>query len=235
METPSKEEQRVFIKFCVNLGKTPKEIKQLLEQANNGRTVSRPLVFRWHKEFRDGRGSTKDKERSGRPSVIDNKLTLARNALQCDRRITVREVAEACDVGTATAHKMLTETLATSRVSGRCVPKLLTADQEENRVKASRQFLRSYQREGDAFLERIITTDEFWFYYYDPETKSQSSIWKHTSSPPPKKARVTTSVRKHMFILFMDRKWMLLTHAVPKGETVNADYYCRVSNYVNFI
>ncbi|XP_060562259.1 protein GVQW3-like, partial [Ruditapes philippinarum] len=112
METPSKEEQRVFIKFCVNLGKTPTETKQLLKQANNGRTVSRPLVFRWHKEFRDGRKSTKDKERSGRPSVIDDKLTLARNALQCDRRITVREVAEVCDVGTATAHKMLTETLA---------------------------------------------------------------------------------------------------------------------------
>lgn len=40
METPSKEEQRVFIKFCVNLGKTPTETKQLLEQANNGRTAS---------------------------------------------------------------------------------------------------------------------------------------------------------------------------------------------------
>lgn len=60
MVTPSKEEQRAFIKFCVNLGKTPTETKQLLEQANNGRTVSRPLVFRWHKEFRDGRKSTKD-------------------------------------------------------------------------------------------------------------------------------------------------------------------------------
>jgi len=135
METPSKEEQRVFIKFCVNLGKTPTETKQLLEQANNGRSVRWPLVFRWHKEFQDGKMSTKDKERSGRPSVINDKLTLAKNALQCDRRITVREVAEV--VGTATAHKMLTETLAMSRVSARWVPRLLTADQEENWVKAS--------------------------------------------------------------------------------------------------
>jgi len=95
-------------------------------------------VFRWHKEFRDGRTSTKDKERSGRPSVIDDKLTLARHALQCDRRITVRDVAEVCDVGTATAPKMLTETLAMPRVSARWVPRLLTADQEENLVKASR-------------------------------------------------------------------------------------------------
>jgi len=130
---------------------------------------------------------------------------------------------------------MITETLAMSRVSARWVPRLLMADQEENRVKASRQFLQSYQREGDTFLDRIITTDESWFYYLDPETKSQSSVWKHTSSPPPKKARVTKSVGKHMFILFMDWKGMLLTHAVPKEETVNADYYCKVSNFFNFI
>jgi len=84
--------------------------------------------------------STKDKERSDRPSVIDDKLTLAKNALQCDRRITVRAVAEVCDVGTATAHNKFTETLAMARVSARWVPRLLTDDQEENRVKASRQF-----------------------------------------------------------------------------------------------
>jgi len=51
METPLKEEQRVFIKFYINLGKTPTETKQLLEEANNRHTISRPLVFRWHKKF----------------------------------------------------------------------------------------------------------------------------------------------------------------------------------------
>jgi len=67
----------LFIKFCVNLGKTPTETKQLLEQANNGRHVSRQLVVRCHKEFRDGRKSAIDKKRRGRPSVIDDKLKRA--------------------------------------------------------------------------------------------------------------------------------------------------------------
>jgi hypothetical protein len=44
-----------------------------------------------------------------------------------------------------------------------------------------------------------------------------------------KKAKVTKSLGKNMFILFMDRKGMILTHAVPRGQTVNADYYCKVS------
>ena len=35
-----------------------------------------------------------------------------------------------------------------------------------------------------------------------------------------------------MFILFMDRKGMLLTHAVPHGQTVNSEYYSKVINII---
>jgi predicted RNA-binding protein with PUA-like domain len=82
-----------------------------------------------------------------------------------------------------------------------------------NRTEASRQFLRklSQRQSGIGFLDRIITTDETGFHYYDPETKQQSSQWKNVDSPWPKKAKVTKSLGKNMFILFMDRKGMILT------------------------
>jgi hypothetical protein len=35
-----------------------------------------------------------------------------------------------------------------------------------------------------------------------------------------------------MFILFMDRKGMLLTHAVPHGQTVNSEYYSKVDTRI---
>jgi hypothetical protein len=35
-----------------------------------------------------------------------------------------------------------------------------------------------------------------------------------------------------MFILSMDRKGMILTHAVPRGQTVNADYYSKVCKII---
>ena len=47
-----------------------------------------------------------------------------------------------------------------------------------------------------------------------------------------KKAKVTKSLGKNMFIRFMDRKGMILTHAVPCGQTVNADYYCKVCKII---
>ena len=42
-------------------------------------------------------------------------------------------------------------------------------------------------------LKRVITGDESWVYGYDVETKVQSSQWKHTESPKPKKARQVRS------------------------------------------
>ena len=41
--------------------------------------------------------------------------------------------------------------------------------------------------------------DESWIYCYDPETKIQSSQWKHTGSPRPQKARQSKSTDRTMY------------------------------------
>jgi hypothetical protein len=80
---------------------------------------------------------------------------------------------------------------------------------------------------GDRRLTVREVADKSWFHYYDPETKQQSSQWKNCNSPPPKKPKIIKSPGKNMFILFMARKGMLLTHAVPRGQTVNYEYYSK--------
>lgn len=77
-------------------------------------------------------------------------------------------------------------------------------------------------------MDRIITTDETWLHYYDPETKQQSSMWTLKGNPPPKKAKVCKSSGKNMCIMFMDRKGILLSHFVPEKQTVNSTYYSKV-------
>ena len=46
-----KVEERTYIFFCVELGKSPMETKQLLEKTQSGSSVSRALVYRWHRRF----------------------------------------------------------------------------------------------------------------------------------------------------------------------------------------
>ena len=63
--------------------------------------------------------------------------------------------------------------------------------------------------------------NESWIYCYDPETKRQSSQWKHAGSPRPKKARQSKSTHKLLMIPFFDSTGMIYMHWVPTGQTVN--------------
>lgn len=234
MTSEKKAEQRNYIKFCVELGKTPVETKKLLEMTKSGSTVSRALVYRWHKRFSDGRYSCDDEKGRGRRSIFDDSsVTLnVRRAIQDDGRRTVREVSVICDIGKTTAHKVLTEQLNMERVCARWVPRVLTDEDRMKRVAASQAFLRKWRSAKERFLDRIITTDETWLYYYDPETKQQSSQWVTKGQGPPEKARVCKSAGKIMCVMFMDRKGILLTHFVPQGKTVNAAYYSKVIHFL---
>jgi len=211
------------IKFCVDIGKTPTDTHKFLKQSEKHSKVSRSLIFKWHKRFADGRDSLADDEREGRPSFRESDAVKneVRDVINGDRRLTVREVADKCGISKTTAHQILGNDLNMNRVCARWVPRILTAEHLTKRVELSKQFIKKVNRGGIRFLDRIITTDESWFHYYDPET-----------SPPPKKAKITKSLGKNMFILFMDRKGMLLTHAVPRGQTVNSEYYSKVINII---
>jgi len=68
--------------------------------------------------------------------------------------------------------------------------------------------------------------DEAWLYHYDPETKQQSMEWRHSCSlRPPKKFRIQKSAGKVLASIFLDQGGILLIDYLPKGQTINADYY----------
>ena len=202
----------------------------MMEQADRYRTVSRSLVYKWHKRFSDGVCNLKDAERSGRPLLCTDKTkSLIHDTIAADRRLTVREVASVCGVSKSSVFNILTENFDMSRVCARWVPRLLSDDHKKRRIQTSKAFLRKFKTGGEEWLDRVITTDETWLHYFDPETKQESSVWKHRGSPAPKKAKVSKSMGKQMYIFFADRNGMILVHAVPSGQTVNASYHSKVN------
>ena len=40
---------------------------------------------------------------------------------------------------------------------------------KERRVDACQELLRQYEDDGEAFLQRIVTGDESWVHFYEPE------------------------------------------------------------------
>ena len=51
-----------------------------------------------------------------------------------------------------------------------------------------------------------MTVDETWLYHYDPETKQQSTEWRHSGPPRPKKFRVQKSAGKVLALIFLDQQ-----------------------------
>ena len=90
-----------------------------------------------------------------------------------DRRITVRQVGENFDIDYGSAQDILTNVLGMQKVCARWVPRLPVPEQKTVRYKYAQNFNRDCRM-------KLITWDETWFHFFEPESKQQSSMWKHT-------------------------------------------------------
>jgi len=59
--------------------------------------------------------------------------------------------------------------------------------------------------------------------------------WRHSSSPCPKKFRVQKSTGKVLASIFWDQDGILLFDYLPKGQTINAEYYASLLVQLNDI
>ena len=74
-----------------------------------------------------------------------------KDMISCDRRTTVREIADKLDISVSTVHGILTEELGMSKVSARWVPRLLKDSKKECRMRCSEEFLTRYAAEEAQF------------------------------------------------------------------------------------
>ena len=113
------------------------------------------------------------------------------------------------------------------KICAKFVQRVPREDQKERRCHESREMI-GLINSDPSVLDALVTCDESWIYFYDPETKEQSSQWKHASSPRPKKARQSKSAHKLLMIPFLTASGMIYMHWVPTGETINKEDYFEV-------
>ena len=74
----------------------------------------------------------------------------------------------------------------------------------------------------------VIIGDETWVYGYDVEIKALCSQWNLSDEPKPKKAREVRSNVKVLLTGFIDYNGVVVHEFLPKGRTVNKEYYKEV-------
>jgi AraC-like DNA-binding protein len=183
-------EQRYCIKFCQMLGDSKAETIRKIQQAFSDDAIGVTQIKEWFNYFKDGRTLADSDQRSGRPPTSQNANIIenVRSVILEDRRLTVREIADEVGISTGSAHSILTENLHMCRMVAKFVPKLFSQEHQQLRLEVARDMLECASGDTE-FLKTMITGDETWVYGYDPETKVQSSQWKHSSSPRPIKAQ----------------------------------------------
>ena len=193
------------IKFCVKNGIKCLKTLEMLKVAYGECTVSRKSVYKWYKLFTEGREEVNNYARPGRPSTsTTNENTEAvKKIVMENRRITIREVAEDVGISVGSCHEIFSNILGLRRVAAKFVLNLLNFDQKTRRMTIAQKMLNDVNDDPD-LLKKVITGDESWVYGYDVKTKAQSSQWKHTESPRPKKARQVRSNVKVLLTVFFD-------------------------------
>ena len=216
--------------FLFKEGATATEILQRLQNVCSECAPSRATVFRWFDGFRGGKNTITDEKKSGRPKTASTRENLEKvaNLIKEDPRITIGKLSDELAIGRNAIESILHDELHLVKMSAHWIPKLLTCEQKTARQETCSILLKRFNQEGPNFLERIVTGDESWVNYYEPESKQQSKEWRVMGSPPPLKPRTTISALKRMVSFFWDNQGPLLIKWLPGGRTVNSQYYIEV-------
>ena len=221
----SKVEYRTVIRFLYLKGKTGKEIHGELADVYGSSAPSYAQVKFWVGEFKRGRTTLEDEARSGRPldATDEEMCKKVRDLLYTDRRSQVEEIAQALGISHGSVLTILHDRLGMRKLTACWVPKSLSDEQTATRASVCSALLKRF-RSNDDFLLRLVTVDETWVHYYEPENKAQSRQWEGPGSPRPKKFKTQPSAGKVMATIFWDAKGVIMLDFLPKS-TVTGVYY----------
>lgn len=112
-------EQRVCLKFCVSNGITATESLKMLQKCFGESTLSRTQVFEWHKAFSEGREVVENLSHASRPStsVNDDNMEKVKEIVLENRRVGIREIAEALNISYGSTQHILVNVLGMKRIA----------------------------------------------------------------------------------------------------------------------
>ena len=173
----------------------------------------------WVGEFKRGRTSLEDEARSGRPlgATDEEMCKKVRDLVYSDRRIQMEEIVQALRISHGSVSTILHDRLGMRKLTARWVPKSLSDEQMTTRASVCSALLQRF-RSKDDFLLRLVTVDETWVHYYEPENKA----------PRPKKFNTQPSAGKVMVTVFWDAKGVIMLDFLPKRSTITGVYYANL-------
>ena len=139
----------------------------------------------------------------------------------------MEEIAQALGISHGSISTILHDHLGMRKLAARWVPKSLNDEQMATRTLVCSTLLKRF-RSKDGFFLHLVTEDETWVHYYEPENKAQSCQWVGPGFPRPKKFKTQPSAGKVMATVFWDAKGVIMLDFLPKRSTITGVYYANL-------
>lgn len=173
----------------------------------------------WFSRFRNDDRSLEDLAKSGRPSILDNEAL--RRLAESDPKQTAAEMAVIlhCSEQTVRDHLHL---IGKSYRAGVWIPHNLSHEQKCMRIMISNANLIRHTKVP--FWKKIVTSDEKWILYENPDRHGQ---WLSKGEIPIPTPRRPIHGKKCMLCVWWDWKGIVYWEVLDYGQTVDSNYYCQ--------
>ena len=217
------------VEYRAAKGKTGQEIHCKLTNVYGSSAPSYAQLKFWVGEFKRSRTSLEDETRSGHPSDATDEEMCNKvwDMVYSDRRIKVEEIVNALHISHGSV-STLHDRLGMHKLTARWVPKSLSDEQMETRASVYSPLLKRFRSKEDDFLSCLVTVDETWVHYYEPENKAQSRQSVGPGSPRPKKFKTQPSAGKVMATVFWDAQGVIMLDFLAKKSTITDTYYAKL-------
>jgi len=105
--------------------------------------------------------------------MTDGNIAAVKKAVEDDARCTVEEISSLCGNNSSSVFQILTRVLRLRKVCARWIPHIFTEDQKRERVRIASQLLDKYKNANQNRMNEIVTGDETWVYFYEPDSNEK--------------------------------------------------------------
>ena len=216
----SKEEIRAVIRFLVLLNIENTLIYNSMKKAYGDSSPSIETIRRWSFRFRNGRVSTSDNTRTGRPE-IENLPEKVSKRLEEQPFASANSLAHDLKVSYGCIYNVLTNHLQLKHYVTKWVPHKLTQENKNKRIEYSTNMLNLIERKG---IHSIITGDESWIFHDNPH----DGYWSESQNIEYNAVSRSIGAEKTMISVFWGVDGFYLLELLPLKQKYNSDYACSI-------
>ena len=190
-------------------------------------TISMRTGFRWVKAFKAVKFSVEDDTRPGRPKTSVTKANIAavKIVVEQDARLSVKDIASCTGISECSVQTILKKCLDLRKVCGRWVPHFLTEEQKTQRLKCTRELLKTYKGCNSRVISSLLTGAETWVHMFEPQRRADNKQWKRKDRKRPCVAKRTISSKKMLYAIFFNSSGSVVQVPCPSGHTVTGRFY----------